>query len=237
MARLVVNGEPMGLRYLRDLWPKPMNVLLAGQSQTPVGLLSRAAADFAGRLRSMRRGTLPTNETIFLDTLPSIEVGAVIDGQPQWLNLIDSGDQPVAGHTRWHRFERLGGLTARAGKAALTLALKHEQMPTVHTVSAPLRRRTSQPRRFALGVALDPGQGHPRIEAVPLDGPSGGPPIRVDWRTLRDTGLTPDEYLAQAASGSDLAGRCHHTINAGASRPDRAKEVSPTQDRYQTVVP
>ncbi len=199
MARILVDGEPLGLRYLREVWPKPMNMLLAGQSGTPVGLLAQAAAEHAQRMRASRSGQ-GVSTPHFLDTLPRIRIAAVRGGKLVWIDLMDDHDQPMPGGRRWHRFERITGLTVRPGRASLTLALWHADFDTVHTVAARLPQRATQPTPYALSVNLDPGQGHPRIEAMPLEGAGTGP-ATVDWQTLRDTGLSPDAYRERAEGG------------------------------------
>lgn len=187
MAPLALEGQPLGHRQARHIWPMAQRVLCEGM-ELPVGILALSAARYA----AARTANLPT----YLDTLPRLQVAVSDQGEPVWVDLLDDKQGFVDGGQVWRRSEPVKGLKLAAREAHLTLALNHEEYLTVRQVRSALPKAPERMEPICLEVSIEPAQGNARVEVRPADiRIFGHHRVYVDWDTMQNTGKAPRDWL------------------------------------------
>jgi hypothetical protein len=208
MANVIEDRAALGPHYLEKIWPGAQNMLVEGR-EVPDGVLAHGAAAFAQHLAASRgsESVGAASETtsgvtsggggpFHRDTLPRIRMAAVRQGKAAWIDLLAENDRPVPACRRWHRPDTLPPVRITAGTRAIDLALWHQDHATVQRAAAVLPHRLDRNETGRLHVSVEPAAGQPVIELRPdRPGVFDGVRLRFDLRAMRDTRVTPDEFL------------------------------------------
>ena len=191
LAAVLYEGVPLGQLILSQLKMMPELLLLEGRD-FPLGILPKMAALYSAR----KAAGLPT----YLDTLPHLRTLVMNMGDPEWADLLQEEDEYVEGGQEWKRDPRfgIGKLSIGANRRCLEIDLNHEDYRTVRSVSADLAEPTATRVPISLAVSIVPAQGNARMEVVPdKKGALGEKRVLVNWKTMKDTGKTPEKWLAE----------------------------------------
>lgn len=163
-------------------------VLSAEDPHEAGGLLAEGAGLFLGRYLA--------GQPTYLDTLPSIEVVVIRDGEPAWEPLIDQQDRYVLG-ARIHTYETgASRFRIRADERKLTLSVMQEGYPSAREVKEDLQADLKEDVPVRLRIEIGAGQGNPKVEILPVRaGDLLGQRIYLDWDKARDTGQSREEVL------------------------------------------
>lgn len=198
---LQIDGRRFGSQILGRIWQQPQRVLIEGD-EMPMGSMANSAAEYSARLAA----GFPT----YLDTLPHLRTVVSKSGEMLWKDLLKDDDQYVPGGTIWVRQPNFSGLSLKAHTNELTVAIHHEEDPSVREIKAELRNLdVAHKAPVSLAVSIEPAGGNARIEVVPdkLE-LFGGRRVFVEWKTMRPTGQTPDQWVtAQPRIFPDLLPR------------------------------
>ena len=132
----------------------------------------------------------------YLDSLPDIQTLLQRGGEPEWAPLLSAQDRDapadtpryVEGGKPWSG-DVPGSFAVRAEEQELRLTVSQENERTVREVDFSFPRPVERETPVALRVGLTPGQGNPRVEAIPQDRQLfGGRRFYLDWRRCKDTG-------------------------------------------------
>jgi len=167
----------------------PTATVLTTEDPREAGVL---LADGAG----LFLGRYLTGQPTYLDTLPSIEVVVIRDGEPAWEPLIDQQDRYVSG-ARIHTYETVGSrFKIRADEQKLTLSVMQEGYSTAREVEEDLQADLKADVPIRLRIEIGAGQGNPKVEVLPVrTGDLLGQRIYLDWNRARDTGQSREEVL------------------------------------------
>ncbi len=144
---------------------------------------------------SARAATRRTMST-YLSTLPRLRMAGNAGGKPAWVDLFDGAGKLLPGGIAQHRASPLTGLPIKADATKFRIALMCDDWPTVRIASAVLPQPLMDAEQVELRVSAATEQGFPCIELVPQrEGTLGQAKVCVNFRTMKDTGKSPDEFL------------------------------------------
>jgi hypothetical protein len=140
-------------------------------------LLARGAATFA-RDRLERR-------TSYLDTLPTLELFVDRNSRYDWLSLLGTSEQFVAGGQEWTLPTPIEGLAVRRGASSIKLVVAHDEYQGVRELQIQLDRPAETDLAASLQVHATPAQGNARLTLTTQA--TGGTPSRTilaNWERM-----------------------------------------------------
>lgn len=163
-------------------------VLVEGSSPASSALLANGAAEFGKRTALAQ----PT----YLDTLPSVHMIALVHGEPEWINLLETDKPWVMGSETWSKKPEKTRFGIQKGERDLTVSVYRGGSPSCRRVKTEFESPAASSSPVSLHVSITPGQGAPRVEVRP-DDPSvlQGRSILLDWANAEDTGRSRDAEL------------------------------------------
>jgi|GEM_PF-5756746 len=190
---------------------------------------SRGAAMYGWR----RMKDLPT----YYDFLPQIEINALTTNGTEFIPLVPRQDT-IEGGTRFgpHEVEQRFKLPAGAEEIRFFIAKENEE-----EVRKTITRFKSPPSKdtvVRLLVTQRPGQGHAKVEIIPIDKntPLGQGTVTLDWKSLEPTGETKEAVLKQLQAEQKLGYPAHGPRKTGLSAWER-KNVWKDLIRYLATEP
>lgn len=163
-------------------------ILVEGNAPGSCGLLAGAAAEFS------RRSAL--SQPTYLDTLPSVRMIAIINCEPEWINLLETDEPWVMGSQPWSKEPENSRFSIQKGDRDLIVSIHRGGTSTCRRVKADFESPAEKPTPVKLHVSLTPGQGAPRVEVIPADRKVfQGRSLTFDWTTAEDTGRTEKAEL------------------------------------------
>ena len=157
---------------------------------------------------------LPT----YYDFLPQIEINALTTNGTVFIPLVPRQDT-IEGGTRFgpHEVEQKFKLPAGAEEIQFFIAKENEEQvrKTVTRFKSPPAKDTV----VQLLVTQRPGQGHAKVEIIPIDKntPLGQGTVTLDWKSLEPTGETKEEVLQELQAVRKLGYPAHGPRKSGLS--------------------
>lgn len=191
--RRIASGETLAGELLKR-FALPFGVPAEFDAEGGPSLLAQGAESFAARRRQ--------GLAAYLDSLPGVDMICMRDGEPLWVNLLDIGQRWAVGG-RKTEFEPKGArFLIRKGQPELRITVHREGAATCRSVAAALGSRPDVDVPVRMKVAIDPGQGNPRVELLPDDARClRGRALVLDWDTAKDTGKDRDTELRETLRG------------------------------------
>lgn len=189
-AALQLNGGgvlgPTLVARVRNI--DQQSILVEGISESTTAICARGAAEF-GRRSALG---LPT----YLDTLPAVSMIAMVHGEPEWINVLETKEPWVMGSQMWSKEPEKTRFLIPKGERELTVAVHRGGSPTCRKATTKFALAAEVASPVSLHVSITPGQGAPRIEVRPDDRHMlQGRSLTLDWATAEDTGRTETEEL------------------------------------------
>jgi hypothetical protein len=185
----VDGGGTLGSNFVANLVALPASsILIEGTSPASSAVCARGAAEF-GR-RSVE------GQPTYLDTLPSVSMVAMVLGEPEWINLLETDAQWVMGSEVWSKEPEKTRFSIQKGERELTVVVHRGGSPTCRRVKTEFSSPAAESSPVSLHVSITPGQGAPRVEVRPDDRRMlQGRSLTLDWTTAEDTGRNTSEEL------------------------------------------
>ncbi len=191
MARLSAeSGTSIGQQLLQRVCQAPVDrTLIEGTTAANTALLAEGAALYG---RRASRG-----EPTYLDTLPSVHMIAMLQGEPEWINLLETDEPWVMGSETWSKMPEKTRFGIQRGERDLTVVVHRGGSATCRRVSAEFESPAAQSSPVSLHVSITPGQGAPRVEVIPDDREIfRGRTLLLDWDKAEDTHRSSAAELA-----------------------------------------
>jgi hypothetical protein len=183
------QGRTLGGRFVENLaLLQPTSVLVEGADPAAIAVCARGAAEFGRRSDEGR----PT----YLDTLPSVSMIAMVHGEPEWINLLETDEPWVMGSQVWSKEPAKTRFRVQKGERDLTVVVHRGGSRTCRRVRTDFASPAADSSPVSLHVSITPGQGAPRVEVRPDDRRVlAGRSLTLDWTTAEDTGRNTTEEL------------------------------------------
>ena len=187
LAACAVKGGVLGALIAENLLPKVRSrTLIEGTESLPMHALARNAATYA-----MRRHR---DDPTYLDTLPAMEALIEQRARPVWRSLIEHKERYVRGGRVWQEQDDLGGLSIPANAREFALSLWVEPGEEVRQVKFQLPEPPERTVSVKLDIRVEPAQGQPRVELLPVKpGALGRGAIVLNWRRAERTGKNRED--------------------------------------------
>jgi hypothetical protein len=189
-ASLPLEGSrPLGEQLVANLTQlDARTVLVEGADPTASGICARGAATFG--LRSAK------GQPTYLDTLPSVSMIAFVQGEPEWVNLLETDEPWVMGSETWSKSPENTRFSIQPRQTEVIVTVHRGGSPTCREVKAEIESSVPHETPVSLHVSITPGQGAPRVEICPDDrAVFRGQNLTLDWDTATDTGRDPEDEL------------------------------------------
>lgn len=131
----------------------------------------------------------------YYDTIPDLKINALVEGRPAFVSLMEGQKRVIGGKAIDPPLE-VSGFSIDTRTTAIDYYLTRADELTARKTHTVLPEQTIRAMPVTLVVTQTPGQGFASVEIRPPKGERlGDRPVFLDWTSMQDTKLTPEEVL------------------------------------------